>query len=114
MTKIKNIFARQILDSRGNPTVEVDITLEDGSIGRAAVPSGASTGMHEALELRDNEKDLIDIPKKVREDIKITPVDTVDEVLKIALKNELKRVEWTEVDNLSKTKKEDKSQASIQ
>lgn len=59
MTKIKNIFARQILDSRGNPTVEVDVTLEDGSIGRAAVPSGASTGMHEALELRDNEKDFL-------------------------------------------------------
>src|SRR4029079_10338753 len=45
--------ARQILDSRGNPTVEVDVTLADGSFGRAAVPSGASTGAHEALELRD-------------------------------------------------------------
>ena len=71
-------------------------------------------GIKHVIIPRDNEKDLIDIPKKVREDIKITPVDTVDEVLKIALKNELKRVEWTEVDNLSKTKKEDKSQASIQ
>ena len=59
MTKIKNILARPILDSRGNPTVEVDVSLEDGSIGRAAVPSGASTGMHEALELRDNEKDFL-------------------------------------------------------
>ncbi|HTK03457.1 MAG TPA: phosphopyruvate hydratase [Alphaproteobacteria bacterium] len=53
--KIKNIHARQILDSRGNPTVECDITLEDGSFGRAAVPSGASTGTHEALELRDGD-----------------------------------------------------------
>ena len=53
MTAIADIFAREILDSRGNPTVEVDVTLEDGSIGRAAVPSGASTGAHEAHELRD-------------------------------------------------------------
>jgi enolase len=56
MTKIKNIHAREILDSRGNPTVEVDIFLENGIIGRAAVPSGASTGEHEALELRDGDK----------------------------------------------------------
>ncbi|CAN2042217.1 enolase [Candidatus Magnetomoraceae bacterium gMMP-15] len=57
MTKIVNIMAREILDSRGNPTVEVDVTLECGSIGRSAVPSGASTGTREALELRDkNEK----------------------------------------------------------
>ncbi len=53
MTAIVDIFAREILDSRGNPTVEVDVTLEDGSMGRAAVPSGASTGAHEAHELRD-------------------------------------------------------------
>ncbi|MHA7872397.1 MAG: phosphopyruvate hydratase family protein, partial [Hyphococcus sp.] len=53
MTAIVDIFAREILDSRGNPTVEVDVTLEDGSSGRAAVPSGASTGAHEAHELRD-------------------------------------------------------------
>ena len=53
MSEIVDIHARQILDSRGNPTVEVDVTLEDGSFGRAAVPSGASTGVHEAHELRD-------------------------------------------------------------
>lgn len=53
MTAIIDIVARQIFDSRGNPTVEVDVTLEDGSMGRAAVPSGASTGAHEAVELRD-------------------------------------------------------------
>ena len=53
MTAIVDIFAREILDSRGNPTVEVDVTLEDGSMGRAGVPSGASTGAHEAHELRD-------------------------------------------------------------
>ncbi|HJS41691.1 MAG TPA: phosphopyruvate hydratase [Sphingomicrobium sp.] len=57
MTAIVDIHARAILDSRGNPTVEVDVTLEDGSMGRAAVPSGASTGAHEAVELRDGDKD---------------------------------------------------------
>ncbi len=56
MTAILDITAREILDSRGNPTVEVDVTLEDGSFGRAAVPSGASTGAHEAMELRDGDK----------------------------------------------------------
>jgi enolase len=56
MTAILDIHARQILDSRGHPTVEVDVTLEDGSMGRAAVPSGASTGAHEAVELRDGDK----------------------------------------------------------
>ncbi|MEI6077246.1 MAG: phosphopyruvate hydratase [Verrucomicrobiota bacterium] len=56
MTKIQNIEAREVLDSRGNPTVEVDVTLDCGASGRAAVPSGASTGEHEAIELRDGDK----------------------------------------------------------
>jgi len=56
MTKIQNIQAREVLDSRGNPTVEADVTLECGAAGRAAVPSGASTGEHEAIELRDGDK----------------------------------------------------------
>src|SRR5579862_4322813 len=56
MTAITDIIGREILDSRGNPTVEVDVVLEDGSRGRAAVPSGASTGAHEAIELRDGDK----------------------------------------------------------
>ena len=56
MTAIVNVVAREILDSRGNPTVEVDVMLEDGSMGRAAVPSGASTGTREAVELRDGDK----------------------------------------------------------
>jgi len=60
MAKIKSVYAREILDSRGNPTVEVDLTLSDGSFGRAAVPSGASTGSHEAIELRDKD------PKRYR------------------------------------------------
>ena len=56
MSYISEIFARQILDSRGNPTVEVDVITDDGAFGRAAVPSGASTGIHEAVELRDDDK----------------------------------------------------------
>lgn len=60
MSSIKTLHARQILDSRGFPTVEVDCTLDDGSFGRAAVPSGASTGSHEALELRDGDKKMYD------------------------------------------------------
>lgn len=56
MSMITEVYAREILDSRGNPTVEVEVCLEDGSIGRAAVPSGASTGVHEAVELRDGDK----------------------------------------------------------
>lgn len=56
MSKISTVRAREVLDSRGNPTVEVDIELDNGIIGRAAVPSGASTGSKEAVELRDNDK----------------------------------------------------------
>lgn len=57
MSKIANVYGREVLDSRANPTVEVEVTLEDGSFGRAIVPSGASTGEFEAVELRDNDKD---------------------------------------------------------
>ena len=53
---IADVLAREILDSRGNPTIEVDVFLESGAMGRAAVPSGASTGEHEAVELRDGDK----------------------------------------------------------
>ena len=56
MSTIVDIHAREILDSRGNPTVEVDVILEDGTLGRTAVPSGASTGAHEAVERRDDDK----------------------------------------------------------
>src|SRR5437773_8706024 len=55
-TSITHIHAREILDSRGNPTIEADVRVESGAVGRAAVPSGASTGEHEALELRDGDK----------------------------------------------------------
>lgn len=75
MTAIVDIVGREILDSRGNPTVEVDVTLEDGSFGRAAVPSGASTGAHEAIELRDGDsrrfggKGVLNAVKAVNEEI---------------------------------------------
>ena len=58
MSQITHIQARQILDSRGNPTVEAEVFTEDGGFGRAAVPSGASTGIHEAVELRDEDMDV--------------------------------------------------------
>jgi len=75
MSLIEEIHARQILDSRGNPTVEVDVALTNGIVGRAAVPSGASTGEHEAVELRDNEKDYF-MGKSVKQ-----AVDNVNSVL---------------------------------
>ena len=56
MTIITDVYAREVLDSRGNPTVEVEVSTESGAIGRALVPSGASTGEYEAVELRDGEK----------------------------------------------------------
>ena len=97
-------------------TGEVTITGQVLPIGglKEKLLAAHRSGITQVIIPKDNEKDLIDIPKKVREDIKITTVETVDEVLKIALKNVLKKVEWTEVDNISKSEKDQKSQASIQ
>jgi len=97
-------------------TGEVTITGQVLPIGglKEKLLAAHRAGIKQVIIPRDNEKDLLDIPKKVREDIKIFTVETVDEVLKIALKNELKPVEWTEVKNISKTEKEEKSQTSIQ
>jgi enolase len=75
MSVITDVFAREILDSRGNPTIEVDVYLEDGSMGRAAVPSGASTGAFEAVELRDGDKSRY-LGKGV-----LTAVDNVNEII---------------------------------
>jgi enolase len=75
MSQIVKVHARQILDSRGNPTVEVDVLTENGYLGRAAVPSGASTGIHEAVELRDDDdkvfmgKGVLKAVKNVNEEI---------------------------------------------
>ena len=75
MSKIRNIHAREIIDSRGNPTVEVDVTLESGITATASVPSGASTGVHEALELRDND------PKRYNGKGVLQAVKNVNELL---------------------------------
>ncbi|MBN1853871.1 MAG: phosphopyruvate hydratase [Pirellulales bacterium] len=88
MSTIVDIHARQILDSRGNPTIEVDVTLHDGSVGTAAVPSGASTGIHEALELRDNDqkvyggKGVLKAVKNVNDTIadELVGMDAMDQV----------------------------------
>ena len=80
MSTIVDIHGRQILDSRGNPTVEVDVTLADGSFGRAAVPSGASTGVHEAWELRDGDESKVYLGKGV-----LQAVNNVNEQLAEAL-----------------------------
>tara|TARA_B100000700_G_scaffold15358_1_gene15074 strand:- start:12 stop:2399 length:2388 start_codon:yes stop_codon:yes gene_type:complete len=97
-------------------TGEVTITGQVLPIGglKEKLLAAHRAGIKQVIIPKENEKDLVDIPKKVREDIKITVVANVDEVLKIALKNELKRVEWTEVESISKSEKDQKSQASIQ
>ena len=80
MVYISDILARQILDSRGNPTLEVDVKLSDGSLGRAAVPSGASTGEYEAYELRDNNLKLFN-GKSVLKAIENINKSMLDEII---------------------------------
>ena len=93
MAMITEVYAREILDSRGNPTVEVEVILEDGAVGRAAVPSGASTGVHEAVELRDGDKDRY-LGKGVTK-----AVDNVNDVIAEALIG-LEATRQTEIDEL--------------
>ena len=97
-------------------TGEVTLTGQVLTIGglKEKLLAAHRAGIKHVLIPKDNEKDLVDIPEKVKKDIKITPVSIVDEVLKIALTKELKKVEWVEVEKISKSQKEDKSQASIQ
>jgi ATP-dependent Lon protease len=97
-------------------TGEVTITGQVLQIGglKEKLLAAHRAGVKKVLIPKQNEKDLVDIPKKVREDIKIIPVESADEVLKIALTKQLKPVEWSEVEKISKGEKEDKSQASIQ
>jgi len=116
VTSIVSSITKNPVDREVAMTGEVTITGQVLPIGglKEKLLAAHRTGIKHIIIPKDNEKDLVDIPKKVREDIKITPVENVDEVLKIALKKELKKVEWTEVDNISQSKKEDKSQASIQ
>ena len=93
MAMITEVYAREILDSRGNPTVEVEVILEDGAVGRAAVPSGASTGVHEAVELRDGDKDRY-LGKGVTK-----AVDNVNDIIADALIG-LEATRQTEIDEL--------------
>ena len=93
MAMITEVYAREILDSRGNPTVEVEVILEDGAVGRAAVPSGASTGVHEAVELRDGDKDRY-LGKGVTK-----AVDNVNDIIAEALIG-LEATRQTEIDEL--------------
>ena len=116
VTSIVSSITKNPVDREIAMTGEVTLTGQVLPIGglKEKLLAAHRTRIKHVIIPKDNEKDLVDIPKKVKEDIKITPVETVDEVLKIALKKELQKVEWTEVENISKSKKEDKSQASIQ
>ena len=97
-------------------TGEVTLTGQVLPIGglKEKLLAAHRAGIKEVLIPKDNKKDLVDIPKKVKDDIKITTVDTADEVLKIALTKDLKPVEWVEVDSISDNKKSEKTPASIQ
>ena len=97
-------------------TGEVTVTGQVLPIGglKEKLLAAHRAGIKQVLIPRDNEKDLVDMPQKIKDDIKITPIAVVDEVLKIALTKEFKKVEWTEIDNVSGSKTEDKSQAIIQ
>ena len=101
MTEIIDVKGRQILDSRGTPTVEVDVLLEDGSFGRAAVPSGASTGVHEAVELRDGDKSKFN-GKSVLKAVNAVNTELAEAVIgmdaedQIALDNTMIKLDGTE------------------
>ncbi len=88
MTAIVDVIAREILDSRGNPTVEVDIHLDDGAMGRAAVPSGASTGAHEAVEMRDGDKKRYG-GKGVRKAVEAVNIEIADAILGLEAQEQL-------------------------
>ena len=116
VTSIVSSITNNPVDREIAMTGEVTLTGQVLSIGglKEKLLAAHRAGIKKLIIPKDNEKDLIDIPQKVKDDIKFFTVGTVDEVLKIALKNELKRVEWTEVENISKSEKEDKSQVIIQ
>ena len=112
VSSITNIPANRKIAMTGEVTITGQV-LPIGGL-KEKLLAAHRAGISQVLIPKDNEKDLIDIPKKVKEDIKITTVEFVDEVIKIALTKELKRVEWVEVDKISENKKNEKSQASIQ
>ena len=116
VTSIVSSITNNPVDREIAMTGEVTITGQVLSIGglKEKLLAAHRAGIKKLIIPKDNEKDLADIPQKIKDDIKIITVETVDEVLKLALKNELKRVEWQEDKNISKPEKEDESQASIQ
>ena len=116
VTSIVSSITNNPVDREIAMTGEVTITGQVLAIGglKEKLLAAHRAGIKKLIIPQDNEKDLADIPQKIKDDIKIITVKTVDEVLKLALKNELKRAEWQEVKNISKSGKEDKSQASIQ
>ena len=116
VTSIVSSITNNPVDREIAMTGEVTITGQVLSIGglKEKLLAAHRAGIKKLIIPKDNEKDLADIPQKIKDDIKIITVETVDEVLKLALKNELKRVEWPEAKNISKPEKEDESQASIQ
>mgnify|MGYP000259383508 FL=1 len=116
VTSIVSSITNNPVDREIAMTGEVTITGQVLSIGglKEKLLAAHRAGIKKLIIPKDNEKDLADIPQKIKDDIKIITVKTVDEVLKLALKNELKRVEWQEDKNISKSEKEDESQASIQ
>ena len=116
VTSIVSSITNNPVDREIAMTGEVTITGQVLSIGglKEKLLAAHRAGIKKLIIPKDNEKDLADIPQKIKDDIKIITVETVDEVLKLALKNELKRVEWQEDKNISKSEKEDESQAIIQ
>jgi ATP-dependent Lon protease len=116
VTSIVSSITNNPVDREIAMTGEVTITGQVLSIGglKEKLLAAHRAGIKKLIIPKDNEKDLADIPQKIKDDIKIITVETVDEVLKLALKNKLKRVEWQEAKNISKSEKEDESQASIQ
>ncbi len=116
VTSIVSSIANIPVDREIAMTGEVTVTGQVLPIGglKEKLLAAHRAGVKKVLIPKENEKDLIDVPKKVREDIKIIPVESADEVLRLALTKEFKRVEWTEVDKMTESKKDEKSQASIQ
>jgi len=112
VSSITNISVNRELAMTGEVTVTGQV-LPIGGL-KEKLLAAHRAGVKKVLIPKENEKDLIDVPKKVREDIKIIPVENADEVIKMALTKEPKPIEWTEVEKLSDSKKDDKSQASIQ
>ena len=116
VTSIVSSITKMPVNKEIAMTGEVTVTGQVLAIGglKEKLLAAHRAGIKQVLIPKDNEKDLVDMPQKIKDDIKITPVSVVDEVLKIALTKEFKKVEWTEIDNVSGSKIEDKPQAIIQ